>query len=185
MWHKLDTPPSGLTLDARYDYAQILIGQLVLELFAPFEETCPLVAEHIEDARVFELIGVLKAVQVKVKQGNASAIMHSHQGKRGARHGMVITQSSRDALGEMRLAHTQAAGEHQHVAIGQTGSDKLSQANRILNGRTLVEPVPLARKRHTTLPSVAGHPSWRHLRSTSLHPRPWHVPHGRCAVRHR
>ncbi len=44
-----------IPIDARDDHAQILIGQLVLELLAPFEQTRALIPQHVENTRVLEL----------------------------------------------------------------------------------------------------------------------------------
>lgn len=43
-------------------HRKILIRQLVLELFAPFQQASTLIAQHIEDARILELVGMLQAV---------------------------------------------------------------------------------------------------------------------------
>ena len=43
-------------------HRKILIRQLVLELFAPFQQASTLIAQHIENARILELVGMLQAV---------------------------------------------------------------------------------------------------------------------------
>ena len=43
-------------------HRKILIRQLVLELFAPFQQASTLIAQHIENARILELVGMLQTV---------------------------------------------------------------------------------------------------------------------------
>ena len=43
-------------------HRKILIRQLVLELFAPFQQASTLIALYIEKARSLELVGMLQAV---------------------------------------------------------------------------------------------------------------------------
>ena len=137
-----------IPIDARDDHAQILIGQLVLELLAPFEQTRALIPQHVENTRVLELKGVLQAVQVKVKQRNAAAVMYGHKGERGARDGMAVTQAGRNALGEMRLSHTQSTRQNEHIAVLQAAGDQLAQVDGVIHTRTCIRARSPILKRH-------------------------------------
>ena len=136
------TPVLPLTFD---HHGQVFITQLILELFAPLEQTRAFVAKHVKDARVFEFVGMLQTIQVKVKKRNPAAVMLCHQCKRWTGHGMGITQTARHALGEMSLAHTKPAGENENIALVQKSRDQFSKALGILDRLALIAAPGLSR----------------------------------------
>ena len=109
----------GVTLNARNHNTQVLVGQVVLELLSPLKQARTLIPQHIEYAGIFKLVRMLQTVQIKMEQWDPPAVMHRHQGERGARYGALVTQAARYALGEVGLSHAETACKHQHVAVLQ------------------------------------------------------------------
>ena len=127
---------------ARKANGQIFIDQIVLELLTPLKQASTLVTEYVVNSGVLKLKGVLKAIQIEMKQRDSAVIVHRHQGKRRTRNGRIISQPPDNALGEMRFSHSEAACKNQNVAILERGSHQLAQMLGILRrGRSICKSI--------------------------------------------
>ena len=108
-----------------------------------------------------------------MEERNTSAIVYGHQGERRARDRMLVTQSARDALGEVRLSHTETTGKHKNVTIGEKRRDNLAKALCILLRSATISQRRLPYERHQPS-SGRGNASALCSASTVLgSPAPW------------
>ena len=91
---------------------------------------------------------MLEPVQVEVEERDAAAVMHRHEGEGGARHGVVVAQTARHALGEVRFPHAEPSGEHKHVAVCKRRGNKFAQALGVLLRRAREDSRSLSAQRH-------------------------------------
>ena len=127
-----------LVVEALYHHIEPLVAEFALELLAPFDKAGTIAPEHIEEARILELVCIIEAVEVEVVERKLFPLV-DHLDREGRARNIVLNPHAPGyAFRELGLAGAEVSREHEHVSCPEQMSEHLAQPLGLLGRGALI-----------------------------------------------